>query len=73
MTSKEQITDLRVQVISTWLDERGFSDAATHLLEATDEVAQRVGEAEEVEWIYYQHELKKVHRTSGNDDDFPWG
>ena len=73
MKSKKQNTDLRVEVIAAWLDERGFSDAATHLLEASDEVAQRVGEAEEVEWIYYQHELKKVHRTSGNDDDFPWG
>ncbi len=73
MTSKEKNTDLRVQVIATWLDEKGFSDAATHLLEATDEVAQRVGEAEEVEWIYYQHELKKAHRTSENDDDFPRG
>ncbi len=72
MTSKEKNTDLRVQVIATWLDEKGFSDAATHLLEASDEVARRVGQAAEVEWIYYQHELKKVHRTSGNDDDFSW-
>ncbi len=72
MTSTEQNTDLRVQVIAAWLDEKGFKEAATHLLEASDEVAQRVGQAAEVEWIYYQHELKKAHRTSGNDDDFPW-
>ena len=72
MTSPEQNTDLRVQVIAAWLGEKGFSEAATRLLEASDEVAQRVGEAEEVEWIYYQHELKKAHRTSETDDDLPW-
>ncbi len=72
MTSKEQNTDLRVQVVAAWLDEKGFSEAATHLLEASDEVAQRVGQAEDVEWVYYQHELKKAHRTSGNDGDLPW-
>ncbi len=72
MTSTEQNTDLWMQVIATWLDERGFKEAATHLLEASDEVAQRVGQAEDVEWVYYQHELKEAHRTSGNDDDLPW-
>ena len=72
MTSMEENTDLRVQVIAAWLDERGFSDAATRLLKASDEVAERVGEAEEVEWINYQHELKEAHRISANDDNFPW-
>ncbi len=64
MTSPEQNTDLGMQVIATWLDERGFKEAATHLLEASDEVAQRVGQAQEVEWIYYQHELKKERRKA---------
>ncbi len=72
MTSTEQNPDLRVQVIATWLDEKGFSDAATHLLEASDEVARRVDDTLEVEWLYRQHELKEAHRTSGNDDDLPW-
>ena len=62
MTSEEQNSDLTVNVIAGWLDERGFNEAATHLLEASDEVAQRVGEAEQVEWLYYQHELKEAHR-----------
>ncbi len=64
MTSTEQNTDLGMQVIATWLDERGFKEAATHLLEASDEVAQRVGQAEEVEWLDYQHELKKERRKA---------
>ena len=72
MTSTEQNTDLRVQVIAAWLDEKGFSEASAHLVEASDEVAQRVDQAAEVEWIYYQYELKEAHRTSGNDDDFSW-
>ena len=62
MRSNERNTDLRVDVIAAWLDERGFNEAATHLLEASDEVAVRVGEAEQVEWLYYQHELKEAHR-----------
>ncbi len=73
MTSKKQNTDLRVEVIAAWLDERGFNEAATHLLEKSDEVAQRVHQAEDVEWIYYLHELKEAHRASENDDDLPWG
>ncbi len=84
MTSPKQNTDLRVQVIAEWLDEKGFNEAATHLLEASDEVAQRVVQAEhathllevsdevaqpddqagEVEWLYYQHELKKESRKA---------
>ncbi len=72
MTSPEQNPDLRVQVIATWLDEKGFSDAATHLLAASDEVASRVSWAEYVDWFDFQDELKEAHRTSGNDDDFSW-
>ncbi len=72
MTSMEENTDLRVQVIAAWLDEKGFKEAATHLLEASDEVAERVGLAADVEWSHYQHELKEAARTSGNDDDLPW-
>ncbi len=84
MTSTEQNTDLGMQVIAAWLDERGFKEAAIHLLEASDEVAQRVVQAEhathllevsdevaqpddqagEVEWLYYQHELKKERRKA---------
>ncbi len=73
MTSTEQNTHLGMQVIAAWLDEKGFKEAATHLLEASDEVAQRVHQAEDVEWIYYLHELKEAHRASENDDDLPWG
>ncbi len=72
MTSKEKNTDLRVQVIAAWLDEKGFSDAATRLLGASDEVAERVAGTEYIRWLDYQHELKKAHRTSENDDDLPW-
>ncbi len=72
MTSKEQITDLRVQVIAAWLDEKGFSDAATRLLGASDEVAERVAGTEYIRWLDYQDELKKAHRTLGSDDDLFW-
>ncbi len=72
MTSTEKNTDLRVQVIAAWLDEKGFSEAATRLLEASDEVAGRICDAEDLEWIIYQNELKEAYRESGNDDDLPW-
>ncbi len=72
MTSKKQNTDLRVEVIAAWLDERGFNEAATHLLEASDEVAQLVYEAGYVDWLDRMNELKEAARTSGNDDDLPW-
>ncbi len=62
MRSNERNTDLRVDGIAAWLDERGFNEAATHLLEASDEIAQRVGEAGYVDWLDFQHELKEVHR-----------
>ena len=61
MTSEEQNTDFTVEVIAGWLDERGFNDAATHLLEASDEVAQRISEAGYVDWLDFQHELKEEH------------
>ncbi len=72
MTSKEKNTDLRVQVIAAWLGEKGFKEAAAHLLEASDEVAQLVYEAGYVDWLDRMHELKEAHRKSGNDDDLPW-
>ncbi len=72
MTSTEKNMDLRVQVIAAWLDEKGFSEAATRLLEAPDEVAGRICDAEDLEWIIYQNELKEAYRESGNDDDLPW-
>ncbi len=49
------MTSTELQVIAAWLDEKGFKEAATRLLEATDEVAQRVHQDEDVEWVYYQH------------------
>ena len=72
MTSKEQNTDLRVQVIAGWLDEKGFKEAATRLLEASDEVVHTISDAEHLAWLNYQDELEEARRTSGNDDDLPW-
>ncbi len=72
MTSTEQNTDLGMRVITAWLDERGFKEAATRLLEASDEVAQLVDEVKYSDWLYRQHELKEAARASGNDDDLPW-
>ncbi len=72
MTSTEQNPDLRVQVIAAWLGKRGFVEAATHLLKASDEVVHTISDAEHLAWLNYQDELEEAHRTSGNDDDLPW-
>ncbi len=72
MTSPKQNSNLDVQVIAAWLGEKGFKEAAAHLLEASDEVAQLVYEAGYVDWLDRMHELKEARRTSGNDDDLPW-
>ena len=72
MTSKEQNTDLRLQIIATWLNERGFNEAATHLLKASHEIEHTISDAEYLAWLNYQDELKEAQRTSGNDDALPW-
>ncbi len=61
MISTEKYADFRVKAIAAWLDEKGFGEAAVRLLEASDEIVQRVGQAEDAEWLYYQHELKQSH------------
>ena len=72
MTSTEQNTHLGMRVIAAWLDERGFKEAATRLLEASDEVAQLVDDVKYSDWLYRQRELKEAARTSGNENDLPW-
>ena len=65
----KQETDLRVDVVASWLEDRGFSDAATLLTQASEEVAQRIDEASYVEWICYQHDRNEAIRRSGIEDD----
>ncbi len=76
MTSDNEMTeqepDVGVNVVVTWLKEKGFGEAARHLAQASKEVAERISEAKDVEWLYYQHELKKATQSSGDEDELPW-
>jgi hypothetical protein len=69
----KQGTDLRVNVVASWLEDRGFSDAATLLTQASEEVAQRIDDAHQVEWLCYQHDLQKAMQVSEDaSDDLSW-
>ena len=61
-----------VEMVATWLNQRGFSEAATYLLRASEEVAMNIDEAGYVNWLYYQAELKEANQSSGVEDDLPF-
>ena len=67
-----QETNLGVRVVVTWLKEKGFGDAATHLAQASGEVTRRIGDAYDVEWLHYLHDRNEAIRRSGIEDDLPW-
>ena len=65
------MTSQKLQIIATWLNERGFNEAAFHLLRAYHEVEWRISDAEHLAWLNELDELKEARRTSGNGDDLP--
>ena len=50
-----------VEIITEWLNEKGFNEAAIQLLQASGEVETRVDNFAELDWLDYQDKLKKAH------------
>ena len=72
MSENRQQTDLAVDVVALWLEKRGFSEAATHLLQASEELSMEIDTVKYVAWLDYRHDLKKAYQSSGGEDDLPW-
>ena len=72
MIAKKHEPSTAMLVVADFLKQQGFSEAATHLLEASEEVQGDIDDAKNAVWLSYQHDLKKARQSSGDEDDLPW-
>ena len=72
MIAKKHEPSTAMLVVADFLRQQGFNEAATHLLEASEEVQGNIDDAKYADWLSYQHELKKARQSSAEVDDLPW-
>ena len=72
MIAKKHEPSTAMLVVADFLRQQGFNEAATHLLEASEEVQGDIDDAKYANWLSYQHDLKKARQSSGDEDDLPW-
>ncbi len=51
MTANEHKPSIAIEEVATWLEQRGFSEAARTLLEVSEEVQGEIANAEYGEWL----------------------
>ena len=70
---------IAIEEVATWLVQRGFSEVATQLLEASEEVQGEIANAECGEWLLLeefcqnQAKLKAAYQSLEDTDDNPFG
>ena len=72
MIAKKHEPSTAMLVVADFLRQQGFNEAATHLLEASEEVQGNIDDSKYADWLSYWHELKKARQSSGEEDDLPW-
>jgi hypothetical protein len=59
MTANQHKPSIAIEEVVTWLEQRGFSEAARTLLEVSEEVQGEIANAEYGEWLLCQRKLEE--------------